>query len=437
MAPAESTKWVRVSELSNHDGSEVTLKGWLYNRRSSGKVLFLILRDGTGTVQCVVVKNEVGDDLFGTLDSLRLESSLTLRGAVRRDERAPGGYEVQVRTAFVVSEAASDYPISLKEHGAEFLLDNRHLWIRTPTQAAILSIRAEVMRACREFLDSQGFLEVSAPILTPNACEGTTTLFATKYFDEMAYLSQSGQLYNEAAIMALGRVYCFGPTFRAEKSKTRRHLTEFWMLEPEAAFMELGELLELEEQMISFMVKRVLERRERELRQVGRNPDDLRNITPPFPRITYDAAVKALRDRGIEMEWGDDFGAPQETAIASMFDKPVFVTHYPTKVKAFYMRPDPERPEVVLASDLLAPEGYGEIIGGSERIADYDLLKQRIIDNGLPLEEYGWYLDTRKFGSVPHSGFGLGIERTVAWLCHLDHLREASPFPRMINRLRP
>ena len=437
MAPAESTKWVRVSELSNHDGSEVTLKGWLYNRRSSGKVLFLILRDGTGTVQCVVVKNEVGDDLFGTLDSLRLESSLTLRGAVRRDERAPGGYEVQVRTAFVVSEAAPDYPISLKEHGAEFLLDNRHLWIRTPTQAAILSIRAEVMRACREFLDSQGFLEVSAPILTPNACEGTTTLFATKYFDEMAYLSQSGQLYNEAAIMALGRVYCFGPTFRAEKSKTRRHLTEFWMLEPEAAFMELGELLELEEQMISFMVKRVLERRERELRQVGRNPDDLRNITPPFPRITYDAAVKALRDRGIEMEWGDDFGAPQETAIASMFDKPVFVTHYPTKVKAFYMRPDPERPEVVLASDLLAPEGYGEIIGGSERIADYDLLKQRIIDNGLPLEEYGWYLDIRKFGSVPHSGFGLGIERTVAWLCHLDHLREASPFPRMINRLRP
>ena len=437
MAPAESTKWVRVSELADHDGSEVTLKGWLYNRRSSGKVLFLILRDGTGTAQCVVVKNEVGYELFAALDSLRLESSLTLQGVVRRDDRAPGGYEVQVKTATVVSEAEPDYPISLKEHGAEFMLDNRHLWIRTPTQAAILSIRAEVMRACREFLDAQGFLEVSAPILTPNACEGTTTLFATKYFDEMAYLSQSGQLYNEAAIMALGRVYCFGPTFRAEKSKTRRHLTEFWMLEPEAAFMDLGELLELEEQMISFVVKRVLERRERELRQVGRNPDDLRNITPPFPRITYDEAVKALREKGIEMEWGDDFGAPQETAVASMFDKPVFVTHYPTKVKAFYMRPDPNRPEVVLASDLLAPEGYGEIIGGSERIADYDLLKQRIVENGLPLEEFGWYLDTRRFGSVPHSGFGLGIERIVAWLCHLDHLREASPFPRMINRLRP
>ena len=437
MPPAEGTKWVRVSELKDYDGSEVKLKGWLYNRRSSGRVLFIILRDGTGTVQCVATKGEVGERLFEELDGLRLESSLIVEGTVRRDARAPGGYEVQVKTASVVSQAEPDYPIALKEHGAEFLLDNRHLWIRTPTQAAILTVRAEVMRACREYLDSQGFLEVSAPILTPSACEGTTTLFATKYFDEMAYLSQSGQLYNEAAIMALGRVYCFGPTFRAEKSKTRRHLTEFWMLEPEAAFMDLDELLVLEEEMISFVVKRVLERREKELLQVGRNPDDLKNITPPFPRITYDEAVKALKERGIEMEWGDDFGAPQETAVASMFDRPVFVTHYPTKVKAFYMQPDPNRPEVVLASDLLAPEGYGEIIGGSERIADYALLKQRIIENGLPLEEYRWYLDTRKYGSVPHSGFGLGIERTVAWLCHLDHLREASPFPRMINRLRP
>lgn len=427
----------RISEVHAHDGAVVRLHGWLYNRRSSGKVMFIILRDGTGTIQCVVSKAEAGEEHYKRLDSLAQESSLVVEGVVHKDDRAPGGYEIQARNVAIVSEAHDDYPITLKEHGPEFLLDKRHLWIRTPTQAAILTIRAEVMRALREFLDNEGFLEVSSPILTPNACEGTSTLFGTKYFEEMAYLSQSGQLYNEATIMALGRVYCFGPTFRAEKSKTRRHLTEFWMLEPEAAFMTFDELLVLEENMISFVVKRVLERRENELRQVGRNPDELANVKAPFPRITYDDAVRALKGQGVEMEWGDDFGSPQETAVASMFDRPVFVTHYPTKVKAFYMEPDPNRPEVVLASDLLAPEGYGEIIGGSERIHDYDLMKKRIEENGLPMEEFGWYLDLRKYGSVPHSGFGIGIERTVAWLCHLDHLREASPFPRLINRLRP
>lgn len=427
----------RVGEVQQHDGAVVRLHGWLYNRRSSGKVMFLILRDGTGTIQCVVSRADAGDELYKRLDSLNQESSLTVEGLVHKDDRAPGGYEIQARSVSIVSEAKDDYPITLKEHGPEFLLDQRHLWIRTPTQAAILTIRAELMRALREFLDNEGFLEVSSPILTPNACEGTSTLFETKYFEEMAYLSQTGQLYNEATIMALGRVYCFGPTFRAEKSKTRRHLTEFWMLEPEAAFMRFNELLVLEENMISFVVKRVLERRERELRQVGRNPEDLANVKAPFPRITYNDAVKAVKEQGMEMEWGDDFGSPQETAVASLFDRPVFVTHYPTKIKAFYMEPDPARPEVVLASDLLAPEGYGEIIGGSERISDYDLMKQRIVENGLPLEEFGWYLDLRKFGSVPHSGFGIGIERTVAWICHLDHLREASPFPRLMNRLRP
>lgn len=430
-------KDVRIADLSANDGEVTRIKGWLYNKRSSGKVMFVIVRDGTGIVQCVATKNDLGEDLFKRVDGLSQESSLVVTGTVHKDDRAPGGFELQVKEITVVGEAALDYPISLKEHGAEFLLDNRHLWIRTPREAAILAIRAEVMRAAREFLDTQGFLEVSSPILTPNACEGTSTLFATKYFDEMAYLSQSGQLYNEATIMALGRVYCFGPTFRAEKSKTRRHLTEFWMLEPEAAFMSFDELLVLEEDMISFVVKRVLERHEAGLRLIGRDPEQLANVKAPFPRISYDDAVKALKGTEVEMEWGDDFGSPQETAIASRFDRPVFVTRYPTKVKAFYMEPDPDRPEVVLASDLLAPEGYGEIIGGSERISSYDLLKQRIEEHHLPMEEFGWYLDTRKYGSVPHSGFGLGIERMVSWICRLEHLREASPFPRLITRLRP
>lgn len=426
-----------VSTVSELDGQEARLKGWLYNKRSSGKILFIILRDGTGVIQCVATKKDMGEDLFRRLDALHQESSLIVEGTVHKDDRALGGYEIQVNRCEIVSEAMPDYPITLKEHGPEFLLDQRHLWIRTPTQRSILAVRAEVMRACREFLDNDGFTEVSGPILTPSACEGTSTLFSTPYFGEKAYLSQSGQLYNEATIMALGKVYCFGPTFRAEKSKTRRHLTEFWMLEPEAAFMTFDELLDLEERMVSYVVQRVIERNSKDLIQVGRDPKDLLEITPPFPRITYDDAVKALKENGVEIEWGDDFGSPQETFLASQSNKPIFVTGYPTKVKAFYMQPYPDRPEIVLASDLLAPQGYGEIIGGSQRIHDYDLLVSRIKEHDLPMEGYDWYLDLRKYGTVPHSGFGLGIERFVAWLCHLDHLREASPFPRMINRMRP
>jgi asparaginyl-tRNA synthetase len=426
-----------VSAVSELDGKLARLKGWLYNKRSSGKILFMIIRDGTGVIQCVATKNEMGEELFKRLDGLHQESSLIVEGLVHKDHRAPGGYEIQVKECRVVSEAWPDYPITLKEHGPEFLLDQRHLWIRTPTQRAILAVRAEVMRSIREFLDNDGFVEVSAPILTPSACEGTSTLFSTPYFGEKAYLSQSGQLYNEATIMALGKVYCFGPTFRAEKSKTRRHLTEFWMVEPEAAFMTFEELLDLEERMVTFVVRRVIDRCSKELEQVGRDPKDLERIVPPFPRMTYDDAVKLLQENGIDIQWGDDFGSPHETFLASQSDKPVFVTGYPTKVKAFYMEPDPERPEIVLASDLLAPEGYGEIIGGSQRIHDYDLLVQRIKEHNLPMEAYDWYLDLRKFGTVPHSGFGLGIERFVAWMCHLDHLREASPFPRMITRMRP
>lgn len=426
-----------VALVGQHQNQLVTLRGWLYNRRSSGKVMFLMLRDGTGVIQCVATRSSLGEELFRKLDSLNQESSLTVTGTVTKDRRAPGGYEIQVSSANVVAEAYPDYPITLKEHGPDFLLDHRHLWIRTPTQRAILAIRAVIMRACREYLDGQGFLEVTAPIFTPSACEGTTTLFSTPYFGEKAYLSQTGQLYNEAAIAALGKVYCFGPTFRAERSKTRRHLTEFWMVEPEAAFMTFEELLVLEENFVSYIVDTVLQNCSRELETVGRNPKDLEHIRPPFPRMTYDDAISHLQKVGMDIEWGDDFGAPHETELASLHPKPVFITGYPTKVRAFYMEPTPGRPETVLASDLLAPEGYGEIIGGSERISDYDLLKKRIEDEGLPIEEYEWYLDLRRFGTVPHSGFGMGIERVVSWLCRLDHLREAIPFPRTINRLRP
>jgi asparaginyl-tRNA synthetase len=426
-----------VKEVGQHEGEIVRLKGWLYNRRSSGKILFLILRDGTGIIQCVASTNDIGKEMFEELERLNQESSLIVEGLVHKDERAPSGYEINIRNCEIISRAHPDYPISLKEHGPDFLLDRRHLWMRTPRQRAILTIRSSVMKAAREYLDSHGFYETSSPVLTPSSCEGTSTLFETKYFDEMAYLSQSGQLYNEAAIMALGKVYCFGPTFRAEKSKTRRHLTEFWMLEPEAAFMEFDELLELEENLISYIVQKVLEINRNELEILERDVSRLRSVTPPFPRMTYDSAVEILNQNGLHIEWGEDFGAPHETLLADLHEKPVFITHYPTKAKAFYMQPDNQRPEVVLAADLLAPEGYGEIVGGSERIYDYGLMKQRLLENDLPLEEYEWYLDLRKFGSVPHSGFGLGIERMVAWLCKLDHLREASPFPRTINRLRP
>ncbi len=426
-----------ISEISRFNGDVCRIKGWVYNKRSSGKIVFIIVRDGTGLTQAVASHGEVGEEGVKLLDRLPQESSIVVVGKVREDKRAPGGYEIHLLDFRVVDEADPDYPITLKEHGVDFLLDQRHLWIRTPRQRAILTIRARFMAACREFLDRRGFIEVSAPILTPSACEGTTTLFETTYFEDKAYLSQSGQLYMEAAAMALGRVYCFGPTFRAEKSKTRRHLAEFWMVEPEAAYMEFDDLLKLEEGMVSYVVSKVLETCEKELREIGRDPEVLARIVPPFPRITYDEAVKALQEKGHEIAWGDDFGAPQESEISLMWDKPVFVTHYPKAIKAFYMQPDPSRDDVVLGADLLAPEGYGEITGGGQRIHDFDLLMDRIREHKLPVEDYQWYLDLRKYGSVPHSGFGMGIERAVAWICGLEHVRETAPFPRMLTRMRP
>ncbi|HHY34014.1 MAG TPA: asparagine--tRNA ligase [Firmicutes bacterium] len=426
-----------ISEISHFSGDVCRIKGWVYNKRSSGKIVFIIVRDGTGLIQAVASRGDVGEEGVKLLDRLPQESSIVVVGKVREDKRAPGGYEMHLLDFRVVDEADPDYPIALKEHGVDFLLDHRHLWIRTPRQRAILTVRARFMAACREFLDRHGFIEVSAPILTPSACEGTTTLFETTYFEDKAYLSQSGQLYMEAAAMALGRVYCFGPTFRAEKSKTRRHLAEFWMVEPEAAYMEFDDLLKLEEAMVSYVVSKVLETCERELREIGRDPEVLAKIVPPFPRMTYDEAVKALQEKGHEIGWGDDFGAPQESEISLMWDKPVFVTHYPKAIKAFYMQPDPSRDDVVLGADLLAPEGYGEITGGGQRIHDFDLLMDRIREHKLPVEDYQWYLDLRKYGSVPHSGFGMGIERAVAWICGLEHVRETAPFPRMLTRMRP
>lgn len=427
---------VYINHLSEHVGKNVELRGWVYNRRSSGKIQFIVVRDGTGICQAVVLKNEVAPEIFEAADKLTQESSLIVRGPVREDKRAPGGYEVTVKEIEAV-QIADEYPITLKEHGVEFLMDNRHLWMRTPRQAAILRIRSEVIKAIRDFLDDDGFVLVDSPILTPSAAEGTSTLFETQYFDEKAYLSQSGQLYNEASCMALGKVYCFGPTFRAEKSKTRRHLIEFWMVEPEMAYYDQDMNMELQEQLVSYVVQRVQENRRPELALIERDTSTLENIRAPFPRISYDEALQILANEGPPMEWGEDFGAPHETIIASKFDRPVFVHRYPVKAKAFYMKPDPNRPEVVLSADLLAPEGYGEIIGGSQRIDDLELLKQRIQEHNLPANAYEWYLDLRRFGSVPHSGFGLGIERTVAWICGLDHVRETIPFARLLNRIYP
>ncbi|MHB0885665.1 MAG: asparagine--tRNA ligase [Bacillota bacterium] len=425
-----------ISDLSGHVGQEVELHGWVYNRRSSGKIQFLIIRDGTGIAQAVVSEKEVGPAAFAAWDGLTQESSVVVRGVVREDRRAPGGYELTV-TGLEVVRVAEDYPITHKEHGVEFLMDNRHLWIRTPRQVAILRLRAEVIRAIEDYLHEQGFTRVDAPILTPSACEGTTTLFETTYFETKAYLSQSGQLYNEATAAALGKVYCYGPTFRAEKSKTRRHLIEFWMLEPEAAFFTYEDNIRLQEGMVSYVIARVLERNRKEFEVIGRDVTPLTKVTAPFPRITYDEALERLRAAGREIPWGEDFGAPDETIISEQFDRPVFVTHFPAKIKAFYMQPDPARPEVVLAADLLASEGYGEIIGGSQRIDDLDLLERRLREEKLPEEAYQWYLDLRRYGSVPHSGFGIGIERTVAWICGLEHVRETIPFARLLNRLTP
>ena len=428
---------VTIRNIGQWKDKEVTIKGWLYNRRSSGKIQFLILRDGTGFIQGVMVKAETDPQQYELAACIPQESSLEVIGTVKEDSRSPLGYELLISNISVISEA-QEYPISLKEHGVDFLLDHRHLWMRTPRQVAIMHIRNTVVKSIRDWLDSQGFSLVDAPILTPAACEGTTTLFETEYFGDTAYLSQSGQLYMEAAAMALGRVYCFGPTFRAEKSKTRRHLIEFWMMEPEMAFVEHDENLAIQEEMVKFVVKTVLEKHMAELDVLERDTGKLENVVAkPFAKMTYDQAIDYLQKQGHEIQWGDDFGAPDETALASLHDGPVFVEGFPAAIKAFYMKPDPERPEIVLAADLLAPEGYGEIIGGSQRIDDMDLLLQRIKEHKLPQQAFEWYLDLRRYGSVPHSGYGIGLERFVSWICGLNHLREAIPFPRLINRIYP
>jgi asparaginyl-tRNA synthetase len=432
-----------INELAKHVGEEVTLKGWLYNMRSSGKLMFPQLRDGTGIVQCVVVKNSIAPEVWDELKPLGQESSLVVHGRVREDARAPGGFELDVIDAQVL-QAAHNYPITPKEHGTEFLLDHRHLWLRSRKQHAILKVRATVIRAVQDYLDDHGFTRCDTPIFTPAACEGTSTLFEVDYFgDEKAYLTQSGQLYNEATAAAFGKVYCFGPTFRAEKSKTRRHLTEFWILEPEMAYATLDDVMELSEQVLSYIAARVLEDRKEELKTLERDTSKLEAIVPPFPRLHYDDAVKILHD-GFEQgalenkfEWGGDLGAPDETFISSKFDKPVMVHHYPAAVKAFYMKRDPERDEIALGVDVLAPEGYGEVIGGGERSTSIEFLEKQIADHGLPKEAFEWYLDLRRYGSVPHGGFGMGVERVTAWMCGTEHVREAIPFPRMLYRLRP
>jgi asparaginyl-tRNA synthetase len=434
-----------IAEIGKHEGQSVTLRGWLYNLRESGKLLFPQFRDGSGVIQGVVPKNAVTPEVFDAIKTLTQESSVIVEGKVRADKRAPGGYELDVVNVQVVQRVTESdpYPITPKEHGTEFLMEHRHLWVRSQRQASILRVRAEIVKAVRDFFDERGFTLTDPPILTPAACEGTSTLFPVDYFDEQAYLTQSGQLYIEATAMALGKVYSFGPTFRAEKSKTRRHLTEFWMVEPEIAYGELDDLMDLSEQLISFVVKRCLERRRTDLVAIGRDISKLEKIEVPFPRISYDEAVQNLQEghaKGAlesKFEWGGDLGSPDETYLSSQFDKPVMVHRYPAKVKAFYMEPDPQRPELALCVDVLAPEGYGEIIGGSQRMASHELLVQRIREHGLPEEAFKWYLDLRKYGSVPHGGFGMGIERAVAWICGLEHVRETIPFPRMLHRLYP
>jgi asparaginyl-tRNA synthetase len=434
-----------IAEIGKHEGQAVTIRGWLYNLRESGKLLFPQFRDGSGIIQGVVPKNAVPPEVFEAIKTLTQESSVIVEGKVRADKRAHGGYELDVANVQVVQRVpeSSPYPITPKEHGTDFLMEHRHLWVRSQRQAAILRVRAEIIKAARDFFDERGFTLTDPPIITPAACEGTSTLFPVDYFDEQAFLTQSGQLYVEATAMALGKVYSFGPTFRAEKSKTRRHLTEFWMVEPEVAYAELDDVMELAEGLISFIVKRCLEKRRVDLQTIGRDLSKLEKIEAPFPRISYDDAVKNLQEghaKGAlesKFEWGGDLGSPDETYLSAQFDKPVMVHRYPAKVKAFYMEPDPQRPELALCVDVLAPEGYGEIIGGSQRMASYELLLQRIHEHGLPEEAFQWYLDLRKFGSVPHGGFGMGIERAVAWICGLEHVRETIPFPRMLYRLYP
>ncbi|HSH04314.1 MAG TPA: asparagine--tRNA ligase [Anaerolineae bacterium] len=443
-------KHVYIENIAEYDGEEVTLKGWVYQRTGKGKLQFIRLRDGSGIIQCVAFRPDLGDDVFTEIKGLGQESSVIITGTVRADERAPGvpgGYEVGVKQIEILQNV-SEYPITPKEHGIEFLMDNRHLWLRSSKEWAIMRVRSTIKRAIIDFLDDRGFLNLDTPIITPSAAEGTSNLFEVGYFEDTAYLAQTGQLYNEANIMSAGRVYCFGPTFRAEKSKTRRHLTEFWMVEPEMAFFDLDDLMTFEEEFVAYIVQTVLAKRRPELDLLERDLTALEKVSGSFPRISYDEAIERLHKLREEtddpelkellaIEWGEDFGSPHETELTKQFEKPVFVYGYPSAVKAFYMEPWPDRPEVCKSVDLLAPEGYGEIIGGSERMSDPELLVEAIKRHELPLENYQWYIELRQFGSVPHSGFGLGLERTVAWICGLDHIRQTIPFPRTLNRMNP
>jgi asparaginyl-tRNA synthetase len=426
-----------IQDIAAHEGQQVVIRGWLHNRRSSGKIHFLQVRDGSGVVQAVMSKAAVGPELFTRADHLSQESAISVAGTVRADARAPGGFELDA-IGLDIHAPSVDYPITPKEHGVDYLLDRRHLWIRSPRQQAILRVRHEVINGIRDYFNSRDFVLCDTPIFTPAACEGTTTLFPVHYFDDTtAYLTQSGQLYNEANAMALGRVYCFGPTFRAEKSKTRRHLTEFWMVEPEMAYADLNDVVALAEGLIVSVVARVLDKRQHELKVLERDTTKLESVQPPFPRLTYDRAAAILAEKGLPFEYGGDLGGTDETVLSEQFDRPVCITHYPVAVKAFYMKPDPEQPEKALCVDVLAPEGYGEIIGGGQRIDDYDLLLRRLKEHNLPQQAFEWYLDLRRYGSVPHGGFGMGVERCVAWLCGLEHVRETIPYPRMLHRLYP
>lgn len=433
---------IRIADAADHVGQEVTLQGWVQKRIDKGKLQFIHLRDGSGVMQCVVFKRNLPEEQFDTARYITLESAVAISGTLRAEERAPGGFELDANGFQVVSRAEDPYPLAPKrdggEHGADFLLNNRHLWLRDPRQVAVMRLRATLVKAIRDWLDGHGFVLVDTPIITPAAAEGTTTLFATEYFEEPAYLAQTGQLYNEANIFAFGRVYCFGPTFRAEKSDTRRHAMEFWMVEPEMAFTDLWQNMEVIEQFVSYCVQTVLQERAAELALLGRDTTALQQVVPPFPRISYDEAAVLLRQNGFpDFTWGEDFGAPHEDTISAQFDRPVFVHHYPRGVKAFYMEPDPERPDTVLACDLIAPEGYGEIVGGSQRMHDYQTLLDAIDAHSLPREAYEWYLDLRRYGTQPHSGFGMGLERVLMWLAGLHHIREALPFPRLYRRFYP
>jgi len=425
-----------ISEIGKYEGQDVCIRGWLYGKRSSGKLHFLQVRDGSGIIQAVVFKGDVDPEVFEQADKISQETSLIVYGTVREDKRSPLGFELGVKDMKIVSES-NEYPITPKEHGVAFLMENRHLWLRSPRQHAIMKIRHEIIKAVRDYFNNNDFMLVDAPIFTPAACEGTTNLFETKYFDEKAYLTQSGQLYMEAAAMAFGKVYCFGPTFRAEKSKTRRHLTEFWMVEPEVAYMDLEGDMNLAEDFVEYVVGQVVKNRKADLELLERDISKLENIKKPFPRISYDEAIEILNKNGKEVPWGEDFGADEETVISEQFDRPVFIHRYPTVCKAFYMKQDPENQKLALCVDMIAPEGYGEVIGGGQREDNLDTLLEKIKEHNLPEEAFDWYLDLRRYGSVPHAGFGLGIERTVSWVCGLHHVRETIPFPRLMDRIKP